>query len=113
MCIGEVGNPVLGESIKKVATHSDYPANDPKDARADLIETRKGEIIMVTYNQQSVEMSFYVGALELANHGTTERIATKNYNSGRNVEAYANRVEEYLKDMNLCFVDEAVENGKK
>lgn len=60
---------------------------------------------MVVHNQQSVDMSLYAGALNLSNHGTTERIATKNYNSGKDVEAYANEVEGYLKDMNTNYVN--------
>lgn len=85
--IGENGNSLLLESIKKI--------NKGGVAQE---ETR-----IVVYNQQSVDLSLFVGALELANHANTEHQAIINYNGG-GTAGYDGEVEQYLIDMGTDFL---------
>lgn len=101
--IGEKGSSLINEGIKTVHTHSDYPIEN-SDSRANKDEIIAGELTMVVYNQQSTDMSLFVGALELANHANTEELAVGNYNGGGE-KSYVDSVRGYLNDMGTDFIN--------
>ena len=85
----KVGNPVFRESIKTISTHSQYPANE-------------GEMIMVVYGQQSLDMSLYAAGVALANKSTTEKEAVGEYNVV-NKQGYIREMEKQLAHMGTKF----------
>ena len=100
--IGDSGNPLFRESIKKVATNSSYPAE--ADNIGDFPpQTNSGEILMVDYNQQSIDMSLYAAGILLANKGTEESEAVQDYNG--NNDKYGLEIEYRLKCLHSEYVD--------
>lgn len=85
-------------AIKTVKTHSSYP-RETKDYDKQGPQYNQGEIIMVTYNQQSVDMSLYAACVLLANKGNTERKAVEQYN-GKDGKGDK---ETYAKDVESCL----------
>ena len=67
-------------------------------------EIKPGEIIMVTYDQQSVDMSLYAAGVLLANKGTTESKVVQDYN-GKNPD-YADEIGFRLACLQSKFADE-------
>ena len=100
--IGDSGNPLFRESIKKVATNSSYPAE--ADNIGDFPpQTNSGEILMVDYNQQSIDMSLYAAGILLANKGTEESEAVQDYNG--NNDKYGLEIEYRLKCLHSDYVE--------
>ena len=100
--IGDSGNPLFRESIKKVATNSSYPAEND-DTKVLPPQTNSGEILMVDYNQQSIDMSLYAAGILLANKGTEESEAVQDYNG--NNDKYGLEIEYRLKCLHSEYVD--------
>lgn len=57
----------------------------------------------MVYNQQSIYMSLFASALELANKGNTEREAVAGYNGGRDTN-YMSKFQTNLSDMGATFM---------
>ena len=99
--VNDEGNPIFREAINTIKTHSTYP-RETIDYDKQGPQYNEGEIIMVTYNRQSVDMSLYAACVLLANKGNTERKAVELYNGkddkdGKgNMKAYADKVEACL-----------------
>lgn len=59
---------------------------------------------MVVYGQQSIDMSLYTAAVLLANKGTAEKEAVREYNHGRNPKEYVDKTEYRLKCLGTDFM---------
>ena len=105
----DVGNPIFRESIKTVDTHTAYPEeHDPNEIGSYPAQTNQGEIIMVVYDQQSIDMSLYAAAILLANKGTTEKEAVWGYKGGKDSaisEKYLKKTEYRLKCLGTDFIN--------
>ncbi len=100
--IGEMGNPIIKESIKTVRTHNSFPQEQISEQHS---QDSEREIIMVNYNQQSIDMSVYAACVLLANKGTTEKEAVGLYNYNDNKDAYASEIQKYLLDFGTNFIN--------
>jgi len=88
---GEIGNALFGEAIKRVSTNTDAG-------------TLPDEMILVVYDQQSIDMSLCAAAIELANKGNEEKAAVTAYNGGGDSD-YTKKVSKNLEDMGTAFIN--------
>ncbi len=100
--IGDTGNPILREAIKTVATH--FP-EAPKSNDGTVLP--EDGILMVVYDQQSVDMSLYAACLVLANKCNTEREAVGLYNTSEKEkkDTYTLAAEYKLDCLGAVFAD--------
>ncbi len=100
--IGNMGNPAIKESIKTVRTNTSFPQQQISEHHS---QDEEREIIMVNYNQQSIDMSLYTACVLLANKGKTERDAVGRYNYEANKDVYALKIQKYLLDFGTNFIN--------
>lgn len=105
--IGDKGNPLLAESIKKIKTNSECLEESENMETHNKEDILPKEIIMVVHNQQSTDMSLYAGALLLANNYLPEKKESKaveHYNGDGDL-GYVDKVEAFLRDMGTDYIN--------